>query len=187
MGANEPLESALVEVAEARFSMKAHSTLKKSGNVEVKKDITPFWEEVGEVMRLMVSPRMRILLPQIIWTGISLATYTGLMIPIIAETLPNDSTNDQFQKAMFAMTALGVGEMMGGFFIGFIIDKVGNRAAVYSNLVLIVIQTVFMLLYLYSNTFGWLAFAMTFTWGFQDSANCTHTSEMVAFEFDDSP
>ena len=31
-----------------------------------------------------------------------------------------------------------------------------------------------------------LAFLMTFAWGFADSANCTHTSEMLGFEFDNN-
>lgn len=49
---------------------------------------------------------------------------------------------------------------------------------------MIIIQTVFTLVYLYIDTYNWFAFVMTFMWGFQDSANNTHTSEMLGFEFD---
>ena len=34
------------------------------------------------------------------------------------------------------------------------------------------------------NQYGWLAYVMAFLWGLQDSANNTHTSEMLGFEFD---
>ena len=42
-------------------------------------------------------------------------------------------------KSMFAMVALGVGEMVGGLFIGYIIDHFGNRMAAVANVVLILI------------------------------------------------
>lgn len=37
------------------------------------------------------------------------------------------------------MTALGVGEMLGGLLIGYVIDHQGNRAASFVNLMLITI------------------------------------------------
>jgi predicted MFS family arabinose efflux permease len=69
-------------------------------------------------------------------------------------------------KSMMAMTALGIGEMMGGLFIGQIIDRVGNRAAACANICLITIQTIVVLTFLYLNTYSWLAYFMTFCWGF---------------------
>ena len=42
-------------------------------------------------------------------------------------------------KSMFAMVSLGVGEMMGGLLIGQVIDKFGNRAAVCTNVILVVL------------------------------------------------
>lgn len=99
----------------------------------------PFWEEVRAVIRLMFSKKMSLLLPQVFWTGISLAVYTGLLVPIITDTIPGDDPNDKFMKSMFAMVALGVGEMMGGLFIGYIIDNYGNRKAAVANILLILI------------------------------------------------
>jgi len=75
-------------------------------------------EEVREVARLIVSKRMRWLLPQVFWTGISLALYTGILVPMITATIPGDDDQDKFEKSMFCMVALGVGEMLGGLFIG---------------------------------------------------------------------
>lgn len=37
---------------------------------------------------MMFSKKMRFLLPQLMWTGISIAVYTGLLVPIIYDTLP---------------------------------------------------------------------------------------------------
>jgi len=41
-----------------------------------------------------------------------------LLVPIITDTIPGDDDQDKFMKSMFAMVALGVGEMLGGLFIG---------------------------------------------------------------------
>jgi hypothetical protein len=49
-------------------------------------------EGVREVVALGVSHRMRRLLPQILWTGISLAVLTSLLVPIIVDTLPGETT-----------------------------------------------------------------------------------------------
>lgn len=40
---------------------------------------------------------------------------------------------------MYAMTALGVGEILGGLFTGLMIDRFGNKNTVYTNLAAIVI------------------------------------------------
>jgi MFS family permease len=73
----------------------------------------------------------------VFWTGISLAVYTGQLVPIIDDTIPGDDTNDKFMKSMFAMVALGIGEMVGGLFIGQIIDRYGNKKAAMANILLI--------------------------------------------------
>lgn len=134
----------------------------------------------------MFSKKMRLLLPQVFWTGISLAVYTGLLVPLITDTISGDDDNDKFMKSLFAMVALGVGEMIGGLFIGQIIDRYGNKKAAIANVVLILIQTGITIIYIVIYEYSWLAFLMTFSWGFADSANCTHTSEMLGFEFDNN-
>jgi predicted MFS family arabinose efflux permease len=87
---------------------------------------------------------------------------------------------------MFAMVAFGVGEICGGPILGYVIDKKGNRAATLTNIIMIIIHTVFVMLFLYYNEYNWLAYLMTFFWGVQDSANNTHTSEMLGYEFEDN-
>ena len=61
---------------------------------------------------------MRLLLPQMFWTGISLAVYTGMLVPMITDTLTGTDDNEQLMKSMFAMVSLGIGEMLGGLVIG---------------------------------------------------------------------
>jgi predicted MFS family arabinose efflux permease len=67
-----------------------------------------------------------------------LAVYTGQLVPIIYDTLGDDvSDADKFQKSLMCMVALGFGEMIGGLFLGYIIDRWGNRKAAYCNMVMI--------------------------------------------------
>ena len=67
---------------------------------------------------MLNSNRMRGLIPYIIWTGISLSIYTGLLVKIIGSTVPNDTEDQQMMKSLFAMVSLGLGEIVGGFYIG---------------------------------------------------------------------
>jgi len=70
------------------------------------------------ILSMLMSPKMVKLLPYIVWTGVSLAIYTGLLIPMIVETIPNDSEDQQMMKSLFSMVSLGIGEIVGALFIG---------------------------------------------------------------------
>ena len=48
-------------------------------------------KDFRSILTMLTSPKMVKLLPYIVWTGISLSIYTGLLIPMIVETIPNDS------------------------------------------------------------------------------------------------
>jgi predicted MFS family arabinose efflux permease len=69
-------------------------------------------------------------------------------------------------KSMLAMVSLGVGEIVGAFFIGQIIEKFGNRFTSFYILVILITQTVITLLFIVEDEYSWLAFVMTFIWGF---------------------
>ena len=84
------------------------------------------------------------------------------------------------------MVLFGVGEIMGGFFIGFFIDKFSSRFAVMINLVLIVVMGGVTLLFINQFSYNFLAYLMCFLWGFQDSAVHTHTFEILGFQFEDN-
>lgn len=85
------------------------------------------------------------------------------------------------------MIAFGVGEILGCFFIGFVVDKFGSRKASLVNVGICAIMTLLTLIYVI--IFDWnapLAYAMCFMWGIEDSATNTHCQEMLGFEFDNN-
>ena len=144
-----------------------------------------FNRDYEKFKKLILSKRMLYLLPEISWTGVSLAIYTGLLVPMIVQTLPNESHNEQLKKAMFCMTALGVGEIVGGLIIGIVIDQLGNRYASWASLIAVITQTLVLCSFLVHNEYGTLAFLASFVWGVQDSIVNTHLNQILGFEFKD--
>ena len=87
--------------------------------------------------QLMHSKRMRWILPQIFWTGISLAYWSGLGAIIIARTIPDKSSSDQLIASLLALSVLGVGEVLGSLLMSQIVDRISNKAGVVSNVFLL--------------------------------------------------
>mmetsp|Transcript_17947 Transcript_17947/g.17138 ORF Transcript_17947/g.17138 Transcript_17947/m.17138 type:complete len:173 (+) Transcript_17947:111-629(+) len=112
-----------------------------------------------------------------------------MLVVMISETLPSGTEEldrENYMKSMYAMVVFGGGEICGGFFIGQIVDRINSKAAIWVNLASMVVMTGFTLGFLADFSYGWLVFAMTFTWGFQDGCVNTHSFEMIGFEFQDS-
>jgi MFS family permease len=84
------------------------------------------------------------------------------------------------------MTLFGLGEILGAFFIGFFIDKIGSKLSTFINLTIIAIMGGITLSYIIGEKWNVLAWFMCFFWGFQDSAINTHCQEILGFEFDDN-
>lgn len=76
---------------------------------------------------------------------------------------------------MLAMVLLGVGEILGCFFIGFIVDKLGSRTAIVCNLFCILLMIASTIVYIIIYKFNYMAWIMCFLWGFTDSAINTNT------------
>lgn len=91
---------------------------------------------------------MRYVIPEIAWAGISLAIYTGLLVPMISNTLEGEDSNQKLMKSMYAMVCLGVGEIVGSLAIGQVIDKLGNRVTSYITIGLIITQTILTLIFI---------------------------------------
>jgi predicted MFS family arabinose efflux permease len=87
---------------------------------------------------------------------------------------------------MLAMVTFGVGEILGCFLTGYIVDRFGSKVAVIANLLIIVATTLETLGFIYVYNFNWMAFVMTFLWGMQDSMINTHTQQILGFEFDNN-
>ena len=85
---------------------------------------------------------------------------------MISDSLPNDPEGLQFKKAMIAMVLFGVGEVLGCFFIGYMVDHYGSRISVFINLSIIVVMIGLTLGFIMQYEYNFLVFAMTFMWGF---------------------
>lgn len=66
---------------------------------------------------------------------------------------------------MLAMVSLGVGEILGAILMGIVVDIIGAKKACFINVVFVVLQTFFVILFLMLNEYSWLAYMMTFMWG----------------------
>ena len=87
---------------------------------------------------------------------------------------------------MLAMVGFGFGEIFGGFFIGYIVDRFGSKVAILFNLLIIIVMFGFTIAFIHVWEFNWLAWVMCFMWGIQDSAVNTQLQEMLGFEFDNA-
>ncbi len=87
---------------------------------------------------------------------------------------------------MLAMTGLGIGEIIGGFLIGQIVDKFGTKTAIVCNFITIIVMSAVTLVFIHQFEFNALPWIMCFLWGFQDSGVNTQLQETLGFEFDNN-
>lgn len=80
------------------------------------------WDEIKKDVRstiqLIVDKRMLYIAPQILWSGISLAIFTGLLPTMLSDSVKTKDTNEKMMKSMMAMVSLGFGEIVGSIGIG---------------------------------------------------------------------
>lgn len=91
--------------------------------------------------------------PPIIWNGMCAAIYSGNFVPMMNKQMlisnPEYEPNTKLGYSLFAMIPLGLGEVIGGFMVGFVIDKWRQKAGV--------IFCMFTTAIAYALTFGWIA------------------------------
>ena len=78
--------------------------------------------------------------------------------------------------ALFGMVFFGVGEVVGGLFVGILIDFIGSRRTTILNLVILAITILVTLQKLANLEYNWFTYAMCFAWGFQDAAINIHVN-----------
>jgi predicted MFS family arabinose efflux permease len=81
------------------------------------------------------------------------------------------------------MVAFGFGEVIGGFLIGIIIDKIGSKKTSIVNVIIILVLINVTAFSVNSNKYDWITFLMCFLWGFQDSSLNIHIFQILGFEF----
>jgi hypothetical protein len=75
--------------------------------------------DIKQTLILIIDKRMLYLAPQILWAGMSLAIFTGLLGVQISDSVQEDaSNNEKLKKTMLAMISLGFGEIFGSLSIG---------------------------------------------------------------------
>lgn len=141
---------------------------------------------IKSMWKLTTNKRFALLIPQFFWTGISIAYYQGILVLMMQQAIGGTDTQYQFKMSMLALTLFGVGEIVGCFYIGFIVDKFGSRVATICNLVNIVAMIGTSVAFLIVFEFNYLAWIMCFLWGICDSAINTNTQEIIGFEFENS-
>ena len=140
-------------------------------------------EVVVALWALASDKRFRLFIPQLFWTGVSISFFSGNLVEIMSHTIEGDDQT-KFKNSMLAMVFFGVGEILGCFFIGTIVDRFGSRVASFMNILIMVAMTAVTFTFCLLWEFSWLAYLMCFLWGFQDSAINTHSGEILGFEFD---
>ncbi|CDW80475.1 major facilitator superfamily protein [Stylonychia lemnae] len=143
-------------------------------------------EEVKEVLLLIKSKKMLPLIPQLIWVGISVAIYSGILVIIIIDTESVGDDQYKVSQSMLTMVSFGAGEILGSLFSGWLIDKYGNKKTALFNIFLVLIQTGLTLVYLINYKYSWFSYVLTFVWGLQDSSTNTLSNEMLGFEFNNN-
>ena len=111
-------------------SIEANSTraLKDDPILHVKPK-SDFIYDIKETAKLMVTRKMMLVIPFIIWSALSQSIISGCFVPMMNETMKDDyptwSDNTKLEYALYAMVPLGVGEVIGSLYQGFIADRHG--------------------------------------------------------------
>lgn len=84
-------------------------------------------------------------IPQLMWTGISIAYYSGILALLISDTIIDETLKQK--NSILALIPLGLGEIFGCFYIGFIVDKYGSRVASVANIINCFVMTLITLIY----------------------------------------
>lgn len=70
--------------------------------------------------------------PIVFFSGISMAYYTGLFVPLLSRTMgPGVSSSDKTSQACFAMIGFGAGEIIGSLVNGKLNDMLGINRFLY--------------------------------------------------------
>ena len=136
----------------------------------------------------MKSPRMLYCVPSMVWTAISLATYSGTFVLLMSKSMEIDyrewNDNKKLSMALYAMILLGVGEVVGSNAAGYIQDKFGPLAGLKFAMLSTAIAYLFIFAAVSIFRFNWLMFGMTFFYGLQDASLQNFISCLCAFQFD---
>ena len=83
------------------------------------------------------------------------------------------------------MIGFGFGEVIGGFFMGWFIERFNAKMACVVNVIVVVVMILFTLITIWTRKFGFFTYLTGFLWGIQDGCVNIHTLQTLGFEFGD--
>ena len=128
--------------------------------------------QIKDTIDYLKTKRMLMVVPLMLWNGLSLAIYQGSFVVIINRALDLDPTLDPSSKlsiAMYAFVPFGFAQVFGGLVVGKIIDKWRQRAGILVTIAFTILAYIFIMLFLYQQKNNLTLYLATFTYGFQDS------------------
>lgn len=141
-----------------------------------------------KTLKLLTSKKMRWMLPQIIWTGGSIAYWSGLLTPIFTLILKTESPDMEeheiLEKSLLAFVCFGVGQSISGIMMGKVIDYSNSKKACLLNIAFMVLTFGVSVRNLTQLKFGAMSYVTCLVWGLQDGVVNTHCFQMLGFEFD---
>lgn len=131
---------------------------------------------------------MRLMLPQIAWTGASISYWSGLLTPIM--TLAQNDKNPEREErtvleyCLFAFMFFGIGQAISGILMGKIIDLTSSKKACFVNVLFMGLTLAVSIINIKMLEYGWISYVTCLLWGMQDGVVNTHCFQMLGFEFD---
>ena len=113
-----------------------------------KEEKQTFCEEITTTLKLIFTKKMMLINLLLIFSGISIAFWSGMLTPIMVLQLENNPDNIDMKDnvktsyALFAMSCFGLGDVIGGVIQGVVIDRCGMRAANFTVMIVIVVMTI---------------------------------------------
>ena len=148
-----------------------------------------FCETLCSTIKLIFTKKMMLINMMLIFSGVSIAFWSGMLTPIMVLQLEADPANKDMAEnvktshALYAMSCFGVGEVFGGVLQGIVIDRCGMRAANFTVMLVIVVMTLVTVLNCQNLHYGPMSFLMTFLWGTQDGVVNIIVFRILGFEF----
>lgn len=127
-----------------------------------------------------------------IWVGAAFAYSSGLLVPIMSWHLELQSDDpDHWEKphladCYYAMVFFGVGQVIAGYVMGRIIDRIGSRNSCIVNILMLGAVTATQFLAIERENFDALSHVNCCLWGLVDGSITTHSLQIVGFEFADA-
>jgi uncharacterized membrane protein YcfT len=128
-----------------------------------------FMDDVTVTFKLLISKRMRPIIPQMLWTGASVAYWSGLLTPINSKFLHHDDPSmheyEILEKCQLALAFFGIGSSFSAICMGRIIDQTSSKKAILVNMLIMVGTSLVSIKNINNDYFGTYSHLTAFIWG----------------------